>query len=173
MLLRTLAACLFVSAAAMPACSDPVKVQDLTALLRDNDVQNVSNAILYGQPMVSGQMKRLSFRMGLRNCARQSTSEDLYCTEIAFKTCVVILPTQNRLDLLEKVNAYNLSRRLGYVSLDGNERLGSMLCVQSETYFEDENLLDIDEVSFWEQTVDDFRAFLIEEDIELFDMSLL
>ncbi len=174
MFLRSLTVfCVSILSLLTPASADPVRVQDVTALLREHEVQNVSNAILYGQPIVSGQMKRLSFRMGLRNCARQSTSEDLYCTEVAFKTCVVLEPTEDRVSMLEVTNAYNLSRRLGYVTLDGNERLGAMLCVQSTTFFEDENILDFDEVLLWEQTVDDFRTFLIEEEIELFDMSLL
>ena len=155
-----------------PASGDPFRIQDLTTQLEANNVENISQAILFGQPMVTGRMSRFSFNIGLRDCARLE-GEDLYCTEAAFKACVIVIPSRTRQDFLELANTYNLSRRLGYVAVDGRDQLGPLLCVQNLTHFQDENILDFDEIDIWQQTVEDFRSFLTDEEVELLDSSLL
>ena len=168
-----LASCLALVLAAPMAHADPFRIQDLKAELLENGIENVSEAILYGQPMISGRMNRFAFNVGLRDCARMNSDDDLYCTEAAFKSCAVIIPNRSRQDFLELTNKYNLSRRMGYMALDDREQLGTLLCVQTNSFFNDENILDFDEIELWSQTVEDFRSFLIDEEVELLDMSVL
>ena len=154
------------------ADAEPFRVQDLTAQLKEAGVENVEEAILFGQPMVNGRIKRFGFVIGLRECARVGR-DDLFCQEAAFKSCVMLGPGRTREELLELANKYNLSRRIGYLALDRNDRVGALMCVQQVTDFRDDNVLERDEVLGWEYTVDDFRAFLIDENIELLDPSQL
>ena len=170
--MRFLSLCLCALACVMPAKADPFRIQDLTILLRAQEVENVTQAILFGQPMVTGQIDRFGFNVGLRNCARLG-SEDLYCTVAAFKSCVVIVQDREREEFLELTNKYNLSRRLGYLVLDARNNLGGLLCVHTLSHFDDENAMAFDEIELWKQTIDDFRAFLIDEEVTLVDPSQL
>lgn len=155
------------------AHADPFRVQDVKRELEDAGVSEVSQAIIYGQPMLSGRIKEFGFNAGLRNCSRLNGDEDLYCYEAAFKACVQVKPVYERIEVLEFANAYNQSRRLGYLVIEENSNLGQLFCVQTLDDFQDENLFAYDEVVFWEQVVDDFRAFLSDEEIELVDPSIL
>lgn len=155
------------------AHAEPFRVQDVKRELEEAGVKDVSQAIIYGQPMLSGSINEFGFNAGLRNCSRLNGDEDLYCYEAAFKACVQVKPVYERIEVLEYANAYNQSRRLGYLVIEQNSNLGQLFCVQTLDDFQDENLFSYDEVIFWEQVVDDFRAFLADEDIQLVDDSIL
>lgn len=156
-----------------PASADPFRIQDVTQELENAGVEQISQAILYGQPMISGRIKRFGFNAGLRECSRLNGDEDLYCMEAAFKACVRILPGYERIELLELSNRYNQSRRTGYLVLDENPNMGTLLCVHTLNDFRDENIFSYDEVVLWEQAVEDFRSFLAHEEVKLVDPSQL
>ena len=100
---------------ASSAGAEPFQVQGLTAQLKEAGVENVEEAILFGQRMVNGRIKRFGFVIGLRECARRR--DDLFCQEAAFKSCVMLGPGRTREELLELASKYNLSRRIGYLRL--------------------------------------------------------
>lgn len=174
MSVRVLLAFLSILVLASPAAkADPFRVQDVTKELEDAGVEQLSQAILWGQPMISGKMNEFGFNAGLRECSRLNSDEDLYCYEAAFKACVMIAAGYERIELLELANGYNLTRMYGHVVLADNSTMGTLLCVETLADFRDENLFSYDEVVIWEQTVDDFRAFLIDKEVRLVDPSQL
>ena len=172
MVLRVFALLILCSVTALCARAEPFRIQDLNQELIEAGVENIDQAILFGQPMITGEMKRFGFNIGLRECARVGR-EDLYCQELAFKSCVMLTGGADRLALLELANSYNLSRRSGFLVLDNNDRLGGILCVQTTLDFRDDNKLEYDEIDHLEQIIDDFRSFLVESEVSLLDPSRL
>lgn len=158
----------------VPASAEPFRIQDVTSELERFGARSLSRAILYGQPTITGQIQRFGFQVGLRNCTRTNVDEDLYCHEVAFKSCVQILPVYTREQVLEFANTYNKSRRVGQAYIDSDPFLGPIMCVKVRTDYEyDDTTFSINDVHTWEQAIGDFRSFLIGESIDLVDPGIL
>lgn len=154
--------------------ADPFRIQDVEKELQTFGAQNVDQAILFGQPSIRGHMNRFGFQVGLRGCSRLNHDEDLYCYEAAFKSCVQILPVYTREQLLEFSNTYNRSRRLGQTYVDSDQFLGTIMCVVTRSDYEyKDTKFTINDVYTWEQTIEDFRSFLVNEGVDLVDPSIL
>ena len=158
----------------LPAMADPFRIQDVKSELEAFGAKGVTLAILFGQPTIRGAINRFGFQVGLRKCSRMNLDEDLYCYEAAFKSCVQILPVHERDTLLDYANNYNKSRRRGTVYVEKAEYLGNLMCVKTTSDFEHEDIkFDVDYVYAWEQMIEDFRSFIVYENISLVDESVL
>lgn len=160
------------AAAFLPAAyADPFRIQDMKEELEQAGVKEIRQAILFGQPTISGQMNQFGFNAALRGCSRIGEDEDLFCTEAAFKACAKVTFEHSRQELLELANTYNGSRRMGYLVLANKPGMGNLLCVEMVSHFEDENLFSYDEVGYWELAIEDLRSFIAEEGIDLVNPS--
>lgn len=154
--------------------ADPFRIQDVKAEMEAFGAENIEQVILNGQPTIKAEINRFGVHVGLRDCSRLNNDEDLYCYEAAFKSCVQLLPIYERPNLLELANSYNMSRRLGQMYIETAPYLGNLMCIKHRSDFEIESIkFKVDYVYTWRQTLDDFRGFLIEEDMGLVDGSVL
>ncbi len=163
-MIRQLAAAALLIAGFQPAVAEPTTVHAVRLAMDSAGLKGSRIGILYGQPMVSGELQGIGTVAALRRCSSGDPARR-FCEEVAFKTCIQLAPTADRLGMLEAANTYNLESYTGTMVLDTNDLLGNMACVMHFVDLRDENVFGLDEAYTWSQAVTDFRSYLLEEAI--------
>lgn len=151
---------------ALPAIADPVSIHGVRDILNTVGLKGNRIGILYGQPMVSGELQGIGTVAALRRCSPGDPATRT-CEEVALKSCIELHPDAGRLEMLEAVNHYNLQSYAGLLALDTNDLLGNVICVFHFVDLRDENVFGLDEAYTWTQAITDFRSYLIDKNIPL------
>ena len=154
------------------AVAGPADVRSVRRVLESVGVTQASSAIIFGQPMVSAELQGLGFVAGLRRC-QTGSDEMIFCEEVALKACLPLAADNDRLELLEAANRYNLGRYAGKMFVEESESIGSVVCTVVQFAFDEDNSFGMDEAYIWSQALTDFRSFLTFEEIRVRDPSAL
>lgn len=153
----------FAALSSGPALAQPVGVHAVRDALNMAGLKGAQIGILYGQPMVSGELHGVGTVAALRRCS-EGDSGGRICEEVAFKACIQMAPTADRLALMEAANAYNLQRYAGVMVIDENNLLGDVACLMLHIDLRGETVFGMHEVYHWAQALTDFRSYLLDTD---------
>ncbi|MFN3314689.1 MAG: hypothetical protein ACK46Q_14655 [Hyphomonas sp.] len=147
---------------AAPALAEPVSLHAVRDALNMGGLKGAQIGIVFGQPMVSGDLQGIGTVAALRRCGEGVAGRA--CEEVAFKACIQLKPVADRLALLESANAYNLERYAGVMVIDANNLLGDVACVMLHIDLRGDTVFGMHEVYHWQQALTDFRSYLLDTD---------
>ncbi|MEL6691432.1 MAG: hypothetical protein AAFQ12_00165 [Pseudomonadota bacterium] len=149
-----------IATAAMTAQSEPLTIQSVMQELRDRGANSVDGALIFGDPLVTGEFDGQGFSLRLGLCDHDTIGND--CRSTVFSSCIPV-PTLTELDTLKMIDTYNgdLDRR-GALYSDAIVGIGPAVCVKLRRNFHDEDAFDLSDIFDWQLAFGDFKEYLDE-----------
>lgn len=157
---------------ALGAYAEATDIFKVREVLDSAGQKNSQLGILFGQPIISGELQGLGTVTALSKCSGAADDAPL-CEEVAFKACVRLLPWADREDMLERTNNYNLQKYVGTMVLDTSDRIGVVTCVILKVDLRENNKFEKDKANLWAQALTDFRSYLKEEEVPVLNPDTL
>ena len=147
-------------AVSLIAVSQPLTIQSVMQELRDRGAKSVDGALIFGDPLVTGEFDGQGFSLRLGLCDRDTIGGD--CRSTVFSSCIPV-PELTELDTLKMIDAYNgeLDRR-GTLYSDSIVGIGPAVCVKVRRDFHDEDAFDLSDIFDWQLAFGDFEEYLEE-----------
>lgn len=146
--------------AALAAHSQPLSIQSVMQELRDRGAKSVDGALIFGDPLVTGEFDGQGFSLRLGLCDHDTIGDD--CRSTVFSSCIPV-PELTELDTLKMIDAYNgeLDHR-GTLYSDTIIGIGPAVCVKVRRNFHDEDAFDLADIFDWQLAFGDFADYLDE-----------
>ena len=144
--------------AVMAAQSEPLTIQSVMQELRDRGANSVDGALIFGDPLVTGEFDGQGFSLRLGHCDHDTNGGD--CRSTVFSSCTPV-PELTQLETLKMIDAYNgdLDRR-GALYSDTIVGIGAAVCVKVRRNFHDEDAFDLSDIFDWQSAFGDFEEYL-------------
>lgn len=124
--------------------------------LRDRGAKSVDAALIFGDPLITGEFDGQGFNLALGRCDRDTLGLD--CRSTVFSACRPVIDMSVS-ETLEMANAYNgeLDNR-GTMYRDNIVAIGEVACLKVRRDMHDEDLFDLADVFDWQLAIRDFDA---------------
>ena len=149
---------LIIAVAALSAHSEPLSIQSVMQELRDRGANSVDGALIFGDPLVTGELDGQGFSLRLGLCDHDTLGGD--CRSTVFSSCTPV-PELTELDTLKMIDTYNgdLDRR-GTLYSDTIAGIGPAICTKVRRDFHDEDAFDLSDIFDWQLAFGDFKEYL-------------
>ena len=156
--MRYVISSLAIAIAAMSAHSQPLTIQSVMQELRDRGANSVDGALIFGDPLVTGEFDGQGFSLRLGLCDHDTIGGD--CRSTVFSSCTPV-PELTELETLKMIDAYNgdLDRR-GALYSDAIVGIGPAVCIKVRRNFHDEDAFDLSDIFDWQLAFGDFEEYL-------------
>lgn len=167
--MRTLAALLLAGTAIASAAAEPVTMREAMTQLRNRGANQLDGVLLHGVPVIKGTIKEQGFTASMYQCELP----DYDCRVVIARSCIET-PSIGGVEALELANTYNLQREpRGYALVSELSPGSASVCVQSRYDLGGENVFNMSETFEWQETVEDFVAYISEASRDAMARSLL
>lgn len=158
--MRYLISSIVMSVVSLAAHSQPLSIQSVMQELRDRGAKSVDGALIFGDPLVTGEFDGQGFSLRLGLCDHDTIGDD--CRSTVFSSCIPV-PELTELETLKTIDAYNgeLDHR-GTLYSDTIIGIGPAVCVKVRRDFHDEDAFDLADIFDWQLAFGDFADYLDE-----------
>lgn len=140
------------------AAAEQLELRNAMQILRDRGASSVDAALIFGEPIISGELHGQGFNLTLGQCDRE---EEAYkCRVTVFSTCLPV-PGLSQAESMQLTNSYNQEfDNRGTMYRDFVPALGDVACLRLRRDLHEEDTFDLSDVSDWNLAVNDFERHI-------------
>lgn len=140
------------------AAAERLELRNAMQILRDRGAQSVDAALIFGQPIISGEFHGQGFNLTLGLCDRED--EEYKCRVTVFSTCLPVSGL-SQAESMQLTNAYNREfDNRGTMYHDFVPALGDVACLRLRRDLHEEDTFDLSDISDWNLAVNDFERHI-------------